>query len=35
VCRTVTQTITPPDGGTPQSQNVEACVQPDGTWQTT
>jgi surface antigen len=35
VCRTVTQTITPPDGGAPQSQNVEACVQPDGTWRTT
>jgi surface antigen len=34
VCRTVTQTITPPGGATPQTQNVEACVQPDGTWRT-
>lgn len=34
VCRTVTQTITPPDGAAPQTQNVEACVQPDGTWRT-
>jgi surface antigen len=35
VCRTVTQTITPPGGGAPQSQNVEACVQPDGSWRVT
>lgn len=35
VCRTVTQTITPPDGGAAQSQNVQACVQPDGTWRVT
>jgi surface antigen len=34
VCRTVTQTITPPDGSPPQTQNVQACVQPDGTWRT-
>jgi surface antigen len=34
VCRTVTQTITPPGGAAPQTQNVEACVQPDGTWRT-
>ena len=35
VCRTVTQTITPPDGSVAQSQNVQACVQPDGTWRVT
>lgn len=34
VCRTVTQTITPPGGAAPQTQEVEACVQPDGTWRT-
>ena len=34
VCRTVTQTITPPSGAAPQTQNVEACVQPDGSWRT-
>jgi outer membrane lipoprotein SlyB len=34
VCRTVTQTITPPDGSGPQTQNVQACVQPNGTWRT-
>jgi surface antigen len=34
VCRTVTQTITPPGGAPPQTQNVQACVQPDGTWRT-
>jgi outer membrane lipoprotein SlyB len=34
VCRTVTQTITPPGGEAPQTQNVQACVQPDGTWRT-
>lgn len=35
VCRTVTQTITPPGGAAPQTQNVQACIQPDGTWRTT
>jgi hypothetical protein len=35
VCRTVTQTITPPGGAAPQTQNVQACVQPDGSWRTT
>ena len=34
VCRTVTQTITPPGGAAPQTQNVQACVQPDGSWRT-
>jgi surface antigen len=34
VCRTVVQTITPPEGQ-PQSREVQACVQPDGSWKTT
>ena len=34
VCRMVTQTITPPGGAASQTQNVQACVQPDGTWRT-
>ena len=33
VCRTVTQTITPP-GGPAQSRDVQACVQSDGSWKT-